>query len=197
MGYDLIAAAFAVVLTPFVILGFILFWVVNARDHEELAASWRAYAMKRGLDFHEPEGEWPNRTSPAIAWRDGDADLRICALGREAKVRTRLVVRPGATLLGKVALSIDGSGAGDDVHVREHPPGLARRILSERVRRLLLGLRQRDRVMLTYRRGRITVEWPGGEQNEARLDDARNVGEELARTIDEEFRATATAARAA
>jgi hypothetical protein len=191
VGYDLLVAITFVVMTPVVLVGFVVFWVVNARDHEELAALWRRYAAARGLGFVEPKGDWPNRTAPAISWTDEVAALRITAIGREAKVRTRLVVRPRSTLLGTLAMSIDEAGAGD-VIVRERPVGFADRILTDAVRRALLGVRQRDRVTVSYRRGRATVEWPGGERNDARLDEARRVGEEIARTIDAEFRAPAT-----
>ena len=65
VGYDLLVAVTFVVMTPVVIVGFIVFWTVNARDHKDLAAVWRGYANKRGLGFVEPEGSWPNRTAPA------------------------------------------------------------------------------------------------------------------------------------
>jgi hypothetical protein len=58
----------------------------------------------------------------------------------------------------------------------------------------VLGFRQRDRVLVRYRRGRITVEWPGGERNDARLDEARRLGEEIVRTVEREFHATGLAA---
>lgn len=197
MGYDLLAVAFMVAITPFVVIGFILFWAVNARDHEELASAWRAYAKKRHLDFEAPEGEWPNRTAPAMAWTDGNAALRIGAVGREANVRTRLVVRPRSTLLGKLEVALDRSGIGPDLELREHPPGFGQRILSDDVKRALHSLRQRDRVTLSYRRGRVVVEWPGGERSDARLDEARRVGAEIARTIEEEFHRTASLKRPA
>ena len=71
MGYDLLAGLFFVLMTPLVLAGFVLFWVVNARDHDELAACWRGYARQRGLEFVEPAGEWPNRSAPAIHWKEG------------------------------------------------------------------------------------------------------------------------------
>lgn len=194
VGYDLLVAITFVVMTPVVVVGFIVFWMVNARDHEELAALWRGYAKQRGLDFVEPEGDWPNRTAPAITWSDELAELRITAIGREARVRTRLVIRPRSTLLGTLTMAFDAAGGASDLELRERPAGFAQRIVTDGVRRLLLGFRQRDRVMVRYRRGRITVEWPGGERNDARLDEARRLGEEIARTVDREFRGTALAA---
>jgi hypothetical protein len=193
VGYDLLVAVTFVVMTPVVIAGFIVFWIVNARDHEELAAIWRGYAKKRGLDLVEPQGEWPNRTAPAITWSDELAEARITTVGREATVRTRLVIRPRSTLLGTLAMMVPEAGAAD-VDLRERPAGFRHRIVTDNVRRMLLGFRQRDRVTVRYRRGRITVEWPGGERNDARLDEARRLGEAMAKAVDSEFRATALAA---
>jgi len=196
VGYDLLAAAFFVLLTPIVIAGFCAFWVVNARDHEAIAACWQIYARARGFGFVAPEGEWPNRTPAAISWTSDDATLRLTTVGREAKVRTRLVVKPDATLLGTLVWIGDEAGAGG-VRTSERPAGFAQRILSPRVERALLALRQRDRVTLRYRRGRITIEWPGGELNDARLDSARRLGEEVAAGIAEEFRGRALARKPA
>ena len=191
MGYDILVAVTLVIVTPMVMAGFIVFWVVNARDHAELAALWRGYAKQRGLDFVHPEGEWPNRTAPAITWSDDLAELRITAIGREARVRTRLVIRPRSTLLGTLTMAFD---AGGDLELRERPTGFAQRVVTDDVRRMLLGFRQRDRVMVRYRRGQFMVQWPGGERNDARLDEARRLGEEIARTVDREFHATGLAA---
>ena len=196
MGYDLLVAIFFIALTPIVIAGFVLFWTINARDHDELAACWRSYAKQRSFDFVEPAGEWPNRTSPSIVWRDEErgAELRITSIGREAKVRTRLTVHPKSTLLGMMAVSISEGG---DLHVRQQPSSFAARILTDEVKRMLLGFRQRQRVTIGYRRGRLTIEWPGGELNDARLDEARRMGLEIARAIDDAFRNAATLRRPA
>jgi hypothetical protein len=188
VGYDLLAGIAFACLTPLVLLGFVVFWLVNAKDHEELAALWRRYAAARGLAFVEPEGEWPNRTSPAIAWTCAGAHLCISRRGREARVRTRLTVRPSGALLGVLSVVVDGAGG---VAIQQRPPGLAARLLTDHVRRLLLGFRQQGRVTLTYRRGRVAVEWAGGEQNDARLDEARDLGAALARAVDEGFAAAA------
>jgi hypothetical protein len=196
VGYDLLSAVFFVFMTPVVISGFCVFWIVNARDHEALASTWQAYARTRGLDFVSPEGEWPNRTAAAIAWKSTEAELRLTTVGREAKVRTRLTVKPRATLLGSVVWICDEAAAGR-IQTRERPAGFARRVVGPRVQRALLGLRQRDRVTFSYRRGRIVIEWPGGELNDARLDEARRLGDEVARAIEEEFHATALMRRPA
>lgn len=192
MGYDILVAVTFVVMTPVVIVGFIVFWTVNARDHEELAALWQSYARTRGLGFGAPEGEWPNRSAPAVTWSNELAELRITSIGREANVHTRLVIRPRSTLLGTLAMVI-GDGGAADVDVRERPAGFAERLVTDDVRRMLLAFRQRDRVTVRYRRGRITVEWPGGERNDARLDEARRLGEAMAAVVDRQFHATALA----
>ena len=196
MGYDLLAAISFVLLTPFVLAAFVAFWFVNARDHEEMATSWRAYARARELDFVAPEGDWPNRTAAAITWTNAEASFRFTTVGREAKVRTRLVVRPHATFLGSLQWVCD-EGAAARVRATERPAGIGQRIVTGRVSRALLALRQRDRVTLSYRRGRVVVEWPGGELNDARLDAARRLGEALAESVDEEFRKVAERPRTA
>ena len=45
-------------------------------------------------------------------------------------------------------------------------------------------------IVVTYRRGRVIVEWPGGERNDARLDEAMRLGAAIAAAIAAEFRAT-------
>jgi hypothetical protein len=195
VGYDLLAAVLFVAITPLVIVGFVVFWAVNASDHEALARSWSAYARQRGLDLTPPEGEWPNRSAPAIAWSDEQAEMKITTVGREATVRTRLTVRPRSTLLGTLAFELAEHGV-TPARLKERPARFAERILSERVMRMLLGFRQHHRLVVTYRRGRVVIEWPGGERSYARLDEARRLGAEIARAIDDEFRATETRASA-
>lgn len=191
MGYDLLAAVFFIAMTPIVIVGFVVFWIMNARDHEALARTWRSYAKQRDLGFLEPEGDWPNRTSPVLTWNEGATELRISAIGREADVRTRLTVRPRGALLGVLTMSAPEHGV--DFHVRERPAGFSERIVTDRVRRALLGFRQRDKLVIRYKRGALVIDWPGGERNDARLDEARRLGLELARTIDAEFAGVARA----
>jgi hypothetical protein len=196
VGYDLLAALFFAAMTPVVVVGFIVFWMVNANDHAELASAWRRYAASRGLRFVPPENDWPNRTSPSIAWRHDEAELRISAVGREARVRTRLTIRPRSKLLGTLhAISDPAEARG--FRMREHPRGFGARILDDRVTRVFRGFRQHDRLVLTYRRGRVTFEWPGGELSDARLDEARQLGERIAEVIDEQFHAAARASKPA
>jgi hypothetical protein len=196
VGYDLVAAILFMAITPLVIAGFVVFWLVNASDHEELARAWQAYAKRRGLALTAPDGEWPNRSAPALTWTEERAELRLTTVGREAAVRTKLTVRPRGSLLGTFAMELADDGVTPAMK-SERPARFGERILTERVMRMLLGFRQHDRLVVTYRRGRVVVEWPGGERNDARLDEARALGAELARTIDDEFRATETRASAA
>ena len=85
MGYDLLAAVFLVAITPFVIAGFVLFWMVNAKDHDDVARTRRAFARARGVEFVPPVGEWPNRTAPTLAWTEDEARRpRPCRSGRRA-----------------------------------------------------------------------------------------------------------------
>lgn len=191
MGYDLLAGLLFAALTPLVVIGFVIYWIVTAKDREEHGGFLEGYARARGLDFVPAEGEWPNRSSASIAWSSERAEMRLTILGRETKARTRLVVKPSQALMGELFASPDPETYARLV-VRERPKGLADRVLDDRVRRSILGFCQRDRVTLTYRRGRFYLEWPGREANDARLDAARRVGDDLASAIDDAFRSTAS-----
>lgn len=192
MGYDLVAAVLFVAITPFVLVGFVLFWIVNARDHEELATLWRDFAKRRGLELDAPEGEWPNRTAPALSWTDEGTQFRLTTVGREARVRTRLSVRPRSALLGTFAMELAERGTHATLRA-ERPARFSERIVTTGIMRALLGFKQHGSLVVRYRRGRVIVEWPGGERSDARLDEAMRLGTEIARTIDAEFRGTASA----
>ncbi len=199
MGYDLLAVLLLAALFPLVVLGFIGFWIMTSRDREVVADVWARYAARHELAYEPPVGAWPNRTAPVITWREGNVAYRLEPLGREAHSRTRLTIRPTVKLLGRVVVAprADVSGpsrASLDDHVflasyrvTEQPVGLARRILTGPVRRALLGFRQADSVTLGYRRGAAFLEWPGGEVNDARLDEARGVGARIATALEEAF----------
>lgn len=192
MGYDLLAGIGFAILTPLVVVGFIVYWIVTARDREEHGSFFEAYAKSRGLELQPAEGEWPNRTSPAITWTTDRAEMSLTVLGRETRARTRLMVHPSQTLFGEL-LVVPDPDTYAKLLVRERPKAFGGRVLDERVRRAILGFCQHDRVTLTYRRGRFFLEWPGRELNDARLDAARRVGDELAAAIDDAFNATGTA----
>ncbi|MBS2014338.1 MAG: hypothetical protein JST00_15735 [Deltaproteobacteria bacterium] len=191
MGYDLLAGIAFAMLTPLVVIGFVVSWMVTAKDREEHAGFFERYARARGLDFDAAEGEWPNRTSAAVRWKSASgAEMRLSVRGREARAKTRLTIRPVQTLFGELVARPDPSTFAT-LEVRERPKGLADRIFDDEVRRAILGFCQRDRVVVVYRRGRFLVEWPGRELNDARLDAARRLADALALAIDEAFAATA------
>lgn len=192
MGYDLIGGLLFAVLTPLVVVGFVVYWIVTARDREEHGAFFEAYARSRGLELVPAEGEWPNRTSAAIRWSTAQAEMRLSVVGRESRAFTRLTVRPSSTLFGELLATPDPETYAKLV-VRARPASFQRRLVDERVERAILGFCQRDRVLFRYKRGRFALEWPGREANDARLDAARRVADEIVRIIDDEFRAGAPA----
>lgn len=191
MGYDLLAGLLFAALAPLVALGFVAYWVVTARDREDHASVLARWASSRGLDYVAPEGEWPNRTSAAVVWSHKGTEMRVSILGRESKAKTRLTVRPRSALLGELVAAPDRD-TGATLRSRSRPAAFAARVLDPQVTRAVLGFCQRDRVVLTYRRGRFQLEWPGREANDARLDAARRVGELLAATVEDRFRAPAS-----
>ncbi len=172
-----------VVVTPFVGLAFAGFYWSRARDRERLAGVWQSYARGRGLAFGAPSGEWPNRTSPSIRWTEDGIAYRIEARGAETNVSTRVVARPAVAIFGELFVTRpDGEAAlregaaplGSRLIVRTHPAGLAARVLTDDVKRALLGF-DLGSLSLVYRRGEVSLGWAGGEENDARLDEATAV----------------------
>ena len=198
MGYEILVALFMTVLAPAVVLGFIAFWAMTNRERAFIEDSWRSYAALRHREYVPARGEWPNRTSPSVRWLAGELRLELSVVGAEAHARTRLCAWPRGKLLGGFTVGPKnrhrgGSGGITDAAflsafgVTESPRGLAARVLDDRARRALLGFWQRDDVVLTYRRGKLILEWPGRESNDARLDEAARVIRELARGVDDAF----------
>jgi hypothetical protein len=206
MGYDLLGGLLLAVLVPLVILGFVLFWVLTSRERARIEELWESYAAARAREYVPARGEWPNRTSPSVRWRREDIDFDLTVVGAEARARTRLVARPRSTLLGAFVVRAahatrvtTSGGIADPVFaqtfvIRERPRGLATRVLGVDARRALLGFRQRDNIALSYRRGRVILEWPGRESNDARLDEAERVVDELVRGVEAAFLGTQRAA---
>ena len=204
MGYEILVALFMTVLLPVVLLGFIVFWAMTSRERAFIEDSWRSYAVTRHREYVPARGEWPNRTSPSVRWMSDELRLELSVVGAEANARTRLIAWPRGKLLGNFTVGPKsrhrGSGGIADpafesaYGVTERPNGLAARVLDEPARRALLGFRLRDDVMLTYRRGKLILEWPGRESNDARLDEAARVIRELARGVDDAFREPALVA---
>ena len=205
MGYEILVTLFLIVLMPLVLLGFIAFWTLVKRDRAFIEDTWRSYARSRHHEYLPARGEWPNRTSPSVRWRSGELRLQLFVVGVEADARTRLVAWPSGKLLGSFVVREkrsrrDGRRNGNvGIHdpafacaftVASKPANLAVRVLSDRARRALLGFWQRDDVVLTYRRGKLTLDWPGRESNDARLDEAVRVMEDLVRGVEDAFHHT-------
>jgi len=204
MGYEILVALFMTVLLPVVLLGFIAFWAMTSRERAVIEDSWRSYAVARHREYVPARGEWPNRTSPTVRWVSDELRLELSVVGAEANARTRLIASPRGKLLGSFTVGPKsrhrGSGGISDsafesvYGVTERPNGFAARVLDRRARRALLGFRQHDDVILSYRRGKLILEWPGRESNDARLDEATRVIRELARGVDHAFREPALVA---
>lgn len=172
-----------VVVTPFVGLAFAGFYWSKARDRERVADVWRGYARRRGLAFGGPSGEWPNRTSPIIRWTEDGVAYRLETRGAEANVTTCIVARPAVAVFGELFITRPGGEAalkdgaeplGSRLVVRAHPAALAARVLTDEVKRTLLGF-DLGSLSLIYRRGEVSLGWAGGEENDARLDEASAV----------------------
>ena len=172
-----------VVVTPIVGLAFAGFYWSRARDRERLADVWRSYARARGHAFEAPTGEWPNRTTPAVSWSEQGVAYRIEARGAEASVTTFVIARPAVAIFGELFVTRpDGEASrkagaeplGARLVVSTHPAGFAGRVLAGEVKRALLGF-DLGSLSLVYRRGEVSLSWAGGEENDARLDEARVV----------------------
>ena len=181
MGYEILVGLFMTVLVPLVILGFVAFWAMIGRERTIIEDSWRSYAHARHREYVPARGEWPNRTSPSVRWLDDDVRLQLVVIGAEANARTRIVAWPRGKLLGDFVVQQrhrrnEGSAGIRDAAfenvfaVTSRPQTLAARVLDARARRALLGFGQHDDILLTYRRGKLILEWPGRESNDARLD---------------------------
>lgn len=184
MGYDLLAGLLFVALTPLVVLAFVVTWIMTHDRRSEVEEIWERYATSRALRFVAAEGEWPNRTNPSILWETDGLLFRLVLRGREAHVATRIEVRPRGTILGTAVIS-----PSDGVTFRtfEKPEGTARRLFGDEARKALLAFWQGDDVSVTYRRGLLVVAWAGGETNDARLDEARQVAARIASSVEDGF----------
>jgi hypothetical protein len=185
VGYDLFGALFFSALTPLVILGFIIFWVMTNQERALVEDNWESYANRRSREYFPARGEWPNRISPGVRWTADFVTYELTAVGVEANARTRISGKPRERLLGSFALRFEGA----ELIVTESHAGLAARVLEGAGRRALLGFRQRDDVTVRYRRGRIALEWPGRETNDARLDEASRVVTTLVAGVEDAFQA--------
>ncbi|HEX4447686.1 MAG TPA: hypothetical protein VH044_13145 [Polyangiaceae bacterium] len=167
--------------TPLVAFAFVSIYWGRTRDRDRLATAWGAYARRRGLTFGAPVGDWPNRTKPTVQWTENGDAYRIEAHGGETTVSTRVIGRPSIAFMGELVVARrgnEGVGPGETqpldhrLVVRAHPAELAERVLTNDVKRALLGF---DPQTLFYRHGEVCLAWPGGEENDARLDEASAV----------------------
>lgn len=181
MGYDLLAAIGFVLLTPLVIAGFAAFWFLTHHERTTLERDWRAFAERRDRTYEEAEGEWPNRTSPAVTWTNDGVRYRLESRGREARVWTRLYAWPDVKVLGVVGVRARGG------RIAVRSIRVARGVLTPELSRRLVAFSQGEEVTFSYRRGRLLVEWPGRESNDARIDEAERVLEAAVSSLRESF----------
>ena len=190
MGYDLLAGLLFMVLAPLVVLAFVVSWLLTHDRRGKVEEIWERYAASRGLHFVAAEGDWPNRSNPSITWEAGGLSFRLGLRGRESYVATRIEVRPRGTILGTAVLS---PSAGVEFRTFEKPEGTAERLFDEATRKAVLAFWQGDDVSVTYRRGLVVVAWAGGEANDARLDEARELAERVAASVEDSFERAAAA----
>lgn len=203
MGNEILVALSMIVLAPLLVLGLIATWAIRSRERALIEDTWRSYAVARRRGYVPARGEWPSRTSPSVRWHAGELRLELSVTGAEPNARTRLVAWPRGKLLGdftvgrssgprRGALGIADPSFDATFAVTERPPGLAARVLGDRARRALLGFSEQDAdVVLMYRRGKLILDWPGRETNDARLDAAARVIRELSRAVDDAFQRAA------
>jgi hypothetical protein len=201
MGPEVLVIFVLGVVSPMALLGLIVSWWLTAADRRQLEVLWERYARRRGFAFTPAVGEWPNRLAPVVSWTDGGTRYRLEASGAEAVVSTRVVARPAVAALGVFALSRTSASrsteagravTGDpliDGHfvVEGHPTHLVRRCLTPDVTRALVGFDVGTGGSLRYSRGDLELSWAGGEENDARLDEAREVLRRAVRALERPY----------
>ncbi len=197
MGYDILAIG----MTLLSVVAAILFIVIRNRlrrgDEGHVSSLWAKYARAHGWSFVAPDGEWPNRSVPRLLAANGD--LQIVLVREGEQVVTRMELRPRESLLGRMHVTTEASIAKlpqvvltDDTldpafTVFSKPPQLAEAVLTPEVARALSGFRMGGALSFEYERGRIVLEWKGGERNGARLDEARAVAAAIDRAMSAAF----------
>jgi hypothetical protein len=179
---------------PMFLVGFLLYWRITHLDRHRLEEIWAAYARRRGLAFVPAEGEWPNRGAPRIEWRESDARYRIEARGAESFAWTGVVASlaveaTGVLTFRRAGPKDAGAQTGDPLldaryTVHAEPADLVRRVLTADVKRALLGFDVGARGTLTYQHGDVRLFWAGAEENDARLDEARDVVRRVVRAFE-------------
>lgn len=187
MGHELLMAFGIFIATPVVVSGFIAFWMMTNHERQALEDHWRAFAEKRAREYEPAEGEWPNRTSPAVTWMADGVRYRLEARGKEGGALTRLVAWPDVKVLGVVQVKVD------DGRIAFTRVRVAQRLLTHEVRRRLLGFSQGQPVAFSFRRGRLLIEWAGRETNDPRIDEAEQVLAVAVRALRDAFVSAAAA----
>ncbi|HEX3771255.1 MAG TPA: hypothetical protein VHV30_10340 [Polyangiaceae bacterium] len=168
-------------ITPFIVLCFCAFYWGRSRSKERVELAWQTYARRHRLTYLPSAGNWPHRSAPRIEWSEDGHAFRLEASGEETFSTTRLVARPAVAVLGELLVT----GPAGEAARREgatpldprfivwaQPTAFAERVLTTEVKRVLLGFGPKA---FSYRRGEVTLGWAGGEENDARLDEARAV----------------------
>jgi len=186
VGLEVLAFIFILLALPFVTVGYAVHFRAKGQEKARFEGVWESLARARGYGFVPASGEWPNLSSARVEWEEADGSrFKLEAVLREGAVCTRLSARPPALLLGHALVSTSdknhslfavttGDRTFDAVFfVRERPSGFSSRVVTHDVRRALAAFRMGRYVALRYRRGDLSVVWEEGEENPARIDEAR------------------------
>lgn len=200
VGLEVLALLVMTIALPFVAVGFAVHYRARGLEKARFESAWESFSRARGYRFVPASGEWPNVTSARVEWEEpSGAKMRLEAVLREGALSTRLTARPSALLLGRALVSTregrramprctTGDAAFDAVFVTsERPAGFVSRVLSADVRRALLAFRMGKYLALRYRRGDLSLVWDDGEENPARLDEARALLSTCTAAVEEAF----------
>lgn len=198
MGYDFLVIALMVLSVVAAIVIVVARDRLRRRDEGGVSSVWAEYARANGFTFVAPSGEWPGRTVPRLVSADGE--LQIVLVREGETVLTRMELRPHESLLGRLhvttqspapnlaQVSLAQEKLDPALAVFSRPPQLAESVVTTDVARALSGFRMGGDLSFEYERGRIVLEWRGGERNGARLDEARRVLETIDRAMSAAFR---------
>jgi hypothetical protein len=196
MGPEVFVVALIIVSVVAAILVIVARDRSRRNDEGELSRVWAAYARAQGMELIVPEGEWPNRSVPRLV----GAGVEIVAVREGEALVTRVEMRPPETVLGRLLVTTEGAGTelprapierqtmSAELYVFALPASFAERVLTEEVARALSAFRMGGWMRLEYEKGRIALEWRGGELNAARLDEARRLIARVSGAMNEAFR---------
>jgi hypothetical protein len=182
MGYDVFAITLLLVSIVLAIVIVIVRYRLRQREEVDASQVWETYARDRKFTFVPGEGEWPNRSVPRIVSADGDLQIVLVRVGEQ--ILTRMELRPRESLLGRLHVTTEAPVPNvprveltqelldPALVVHAKPAQLATSVLTKDVARALSAFRMGGHLSFEYERGRIVLEWKGGEENPARLDEA-------------------------